>query len=266
MKEKITTEYDINVYFDFQAAVGLTKHIGGAKATDELIVLCHMAEGQRVLDVGCGVGTTTRYLVGHCGVHAVGVDLRPAMIDRARQYAREEHLSDWIEFHLADAQALPFEDNTFNAVICESVLAFVPDRPQALREFIRATQPGGYVGFTEAIWSREPSQELEDYMARIASPEAHLELSAVWESLLANSGLVDTVVRVYEGVTPLGDAKNQIRRMGWGRILSVWGRTFKVLFGNARYRAFISSVVKFPKEIVSMLGYGVYVGRKLTPL
>ena len=49
---------DQPTFFDFAAEVGLTKHIGGVEATQDLIQLCHIGEGSYVLDVGCGVGVT----------------------------------------------------------------------------------------------------------------------------------------------------------------------------------------------------------------
>ncbi len=49
-------------FFDFAAEVGLTKHLGGMRATEELVELCHIGQGRFVLDVGCGAGVTPCYL------------------------------------------------------------------------------------------------------------------------------------------------------------------------------------------------------------
>jgi len=61
--------------FDFQAEVGLTKHLGGVGATEELIELCHIGEGKHVLDVGCGVGVTPCFIAKRYGCRVVGVDI-----------------------------------------------------------------------------------------------------------------------------------------------------------------------------------------------
>lgn len=63
---------------------------------------------------------------------------------------------DRAEFRVADAQKLPFEDAHFDAVITESVLSFVPEKPLALREFMRVTKPGGYIGLNESCWVKTP--------------------------------------------------------------------------------------------------------------
>ncbi len=111
-------------FFDFAAEVGLTKHIGGLEATGELIQLCHIDKGSHVLDVGCGVGVTPCFIAKNCGSRVAGVDISPRMIERSRERARRENLVNRVEFRVADAQDLPFENELFDAVITESVTAF----------------------------------------------------------------------------------------------------------------------------------------------
>lgn len=54
-----------------------------------------------------------------------------------------------MEFHVADAQNLPFDDNQFDVVICESVNAFVPNRAKAASEYVRVIKSGGFLGMSE---------------------------------------------------------------------------------------------------------------------
>lgn len=250
-----------DLYFRYQATVGMTKHMGGDAVTDELIDLCHIQPGQRVLDVGCGVGFSSCYIAEQTQTQLVGVDLRPDMVARAREYAAEAGLPDRVTFRVADAQALPFSDASFDAVMCESVLTFVPNRARALREFVRVTKPGGYVGFTEGIWVDEPSPEMMAFLADYTGPEANLMTSDGWERLLNESGLTDTITRTYS-VSPLGDAKKQIKRVGVGRLFKIWGRSLQLVTTNKAYREFMGDALKIPKSIIGNMGYGVYVGRK----
>lgn len=250
-----------DLYFRYQATVGMTKHMGGDTVTDELIDLCHIQPGGHVLDVGCGVGFSSCYIAEQTQARLVGVDLRPDMVARAKEYAADTGLTDCVTFRVADAQALPFGADMFDAVICESVLAFVPDRAQALREFLRVTKPGGYIGFTEAIWHDEPSPEMMAFLADYTGPEANLMTSDGWEALLDESGLTDTVVHTYE-VSPLSDAKSQIKRVGFGRLMRIWGRSLQLVARDKAYREFMGDAVKLPKSLIGNMGYGVYVGRK----
>ncbi|MGC9335395.1 MAG: SAM-dependent methyltransferase, partial [Anaerolineae bacterium] len=64
-------------FFGFAAEVGLTKHLGGVEATEEIVELCHIGEGSYVLDVGCGAGATPAYLASKHGCRVVGVDISP---------------------------------------------------------------------------------------------------------------------------------------------------------------------------------------------
>jgi SAM-dependent methyltransferase len=159
-------------------------------------------------------------------------------------------------FRVADAQALPFEDSSFDAVLCESVLLFVPDRARALREFVRVVKPGGWVGYSEAYWKDRPQDTA--LRSAVAFPlGAHDE----WVALLAQSGLADTVVRPHDIASLGDDAKKQIRRAGLGRIFKVWGRVLGILF-QPRFLRFMGSALRTPLRSVHAMGYGVYAGRK----
>lgn len=152
-------------FFDFSAEVGLTKHIGGVAATRELIELCHIDASKYVLDVGCGAGQTPLFLAQTTGCPVMGVDILPAMVARAQDTARRAGVlqtgvpqtrAGGVEFRVADAQALPFDDAVFDAVLTESVTSFTTDRQKAVREYARVVRPGGYVGLNESVWLKTP--------------------------------------------------------------------------------------------------------------
>ena len=84
--------------------------MGGLKATRELIELCHIDKDTYILDVGCGAGATPCYLAKRHGCRVVGVDISEGMIDRSNERARREGVEDRVEFRVADAQNIPFED------------------------------------------------------------------------------------------------------------------------------------------------------------
>jgi cyclopropane fatty-acyl-phospholipid synthase-like methyltransferase len=75
---------DAKRYFAFLAQLGFTKHIGSMQATRELIELCHIQRGAHVLDVGCGVGATPRYLAEELGCRVIGVDPGSSVAHGAR--------------------------------------------------------------------------------------------------------------------------------------------------------------------------------------
>jgi SAM-dependent methyltransferase len=101
-----------------------------------------LAEGRRVLDVGCGPGTLLVRLA-RAGADVVGIDLVPSHIELARQSLHLLGLRADLE--VADAEELPFSDASFDRVVANNSLQFTPDLDAALREIHRVLRPGGTV-------------------------------------------------------------------------------------------------------------------------
>jgi ubiquinone/menaquinone biosynthesis C-methylase UbiE len=98
-------------------------------------------KGARWLDLGCGTGVFTQLVLDSCSPAVmVAVDPATAQID----YARKQ-VGRLADFRVADAQALPFPDGSFDVVASALVLNFIPDRPRALTEMRRVSSPGSAV-------------------------------------------------------------------------------------------------------------------------
>ena len=95
--------------------------------------------GERILDVAAGTGTSSASLAAS-GASVVAADFSPGMIEVGRR--RQSHVPN-IVFVEADATALPFDDDEFDAVTISFGLRNVNDTDQALAEFLRVTKPGG---------------------------------------------------------------------------------------------------------------------------
>jgi arsenite methyltransferase len=247
-------------YFEFIANIGMTKHYGSMEATRELVELCRIGNGQHVLDVGCGVGATPCYLAKAVDCRVVGVDLVDKMVEQSRQRAKAEGVEDRVEFRVADAQKLPFEDNLFDAVIMESVNVFFDDKGQAMREYIRVAKPGGYVGMTEMTWLKPPSPELEDTFKRMVYAQA-LDARG-WKDLMEEAGLKAVVGSAYQIDMRL-ETKGRFERYGWWEIVKVIPKMLVMVFSDRRSRQFMKDGVgAVSKDLLDVVGYGVYAGRK----
>lgn len=99
-------------------------------------------EGIRVLETACGSGIVTRRLLERLPAAArlVATDLNQAMIEHARAALPRDPRVEW---RTADAQALPFPDASYGALVMQFGIMFVPDKPLALREAKRVLEPGG---------------------------------------------------------------------------------------------------------------------------
>jgi SAM-dependent methyltransferase len=96
--------------------------------------------GKNVLDVGCGNGYVLSKYAG-AGAHVFGIDLTRQGIDLSRQ--RFSYLGLQGEFHIANAEELPYEDQSFDCVCSMGVLHHVPDISKAIKEIFRVLKPGG---------------------------------------------------------------------------------------------------------------------------
>jgi arsenite methyltransferase len=252
-----------SAYFEFQALFGATKHAGGLAATRELLELCHVDEGSYVLDVGCGVGMTPVYMAKELGCRVVGVDLRESMIEQARDRAKREGVEQQVEFRVADARDLPFEDALFDAVTGESVTSLLVDKQTGINEYVRVTKPGGYVGINEMTWLKPgPPPALVDYYFRTTGSRP--ETSDAWEELLHSSGLTNVVVRPRK-MQNLSEYSAGLQRFGFRDLLSTGRRFLSLAITSPAFREFARAAipsVAVIRAIFAYLGYGIYVGRK----
>jgi arsenite methyltransferase len=250
------------LYFDLQAEFGSTNHMGGLKATKDLIALCHIGKDAHVLDVGCGVGITASFLAKEYDCRVVGIDISSKMINRSYEKARKENVQEKIEFTVADLQSLPFKNNTFDAVIGESVTAFIQDKQRAVTEYARVTKSGGYIGLNETTWIEEPPAEVADYLLHTTG--ADLESSETWKELLESSGLHNIVAAPCKIVLAT-QFINEMKMAGFD-ICKAWGRVFSLYFKSPTYRKAIKEMAREawnrPKNIFKYFGYGLYVGKK----
>lgn len=247
-------------YFELQAYVGTTKHMGGLETTKELIELCHIGAGTYVLDVGCGVGATACYLAKRCGCRVVGVDVRESMISRSNERAQKEGAADLVEFKVADAQNLPFEDALFDAVICESVATFIEDKRRVVNECARVTRSGGYVGLNEELWLETPPTQVVERARHIWSIKPDILTLDGWMELLEGAGLSDIVARTYKF-----DARRESTQVQRYRLADMWRMFYRTLFlyiKNPAFRKYMAADRYLPKDTFEYLGYAVFVGKK----
>lgn len=118
-------------------------HIRGDAATKELIKLANFTPDMHILDVGCGVGGSTRRLSHVTGCCVTGIDLSDEYIDAAERLTQLLNMQERVKFHAASALELPFDDNAFDGAWSIQMNMNVEDKLGWLKEVYRALKPGG---------------------------------------------------------------------------------------------------------------------------
>lgn len=126
-------------------------HVGGRMASRQLADRAKFTEGERILDLGCGTGGTTRLLANDYGLQVTGLDITPGFVSTGRWLSRATGLDGRTDFVHGDAQCLPFASEAFDGVWAQHVFMNIPDLQRALHEIIRVLRPGGRLLIHEVV-------------------------------------------------------------------------------------------------------------------
>jgi ubiquinone/menaquinone biosynthesis C-methylase UbiE len=154
------------------AVVGTTLQIVG----EDLCEALDIRAGQKVLDVAAGNGNVSLAAARRwCDV--IATDYVQALLERARERAAAERLN--IELREADAEALPFQDGSFDVVVSTFGVMFTPDHDKAAAELMRVCKPGGKIGL--ANWTPEGFiGQLFKTIGKHLPPPAGVKSPALW--------------------------------------------------------------------------------------
>ncbi len=227
-------------------------HPGGLEITQELANLCNIHAGSFVLDVASGTGETACYLAEKFGARVVGVDGSDLMIERAREKANQKKLD--IEFRKGDAHRLPFDDDTFDAVISECTICIL-DKEKAIGEMRRVVRPDGYVGFHDICWKDRTPQRMKTRLAEIEGEKP--ETLEGWKVLCENAGLVDVQTIDRSSLIPPW-MKETTKNLSLASICKIVRKVIR-LWGFSGLTEVWESERIFQSKYT---GYGVLVGRK----
>ena len=159
-------------------------HARGFPATVELADALPISEGDRLVDIGCGIGGPARYLAKRFHCHVDGIDITAPFVDAANKLSALVGMDGEVDCRYGDGQKLPYGDETFDGGYTQHVTMNVPDRNVFFAEAFRVLKPGAFFALTEhglgevgdphhpVPWSEDGSGE---YLMRPADTVSALE-------------------------------------------------------------------------------------------
>jgi ubiquinone/menaquinone biosynthesis C-methylase UbiE len=220
-------------------------HVRGREATVELARRAALEPASRVLDVGCGLGGSARYLAAEYQCRVDGIDLTQEYVDVSNALAGMVGLSDRVACRQASALEVPFGDATFDVVWTEHVQMNIADKPSFYGEIARVTRPGGILLFHDIFagtggpphfpvpWAEEPSisflappEQVRNTLERLGfvihdwedKTEASLQWILAAIERMKASGPAPLGTHLLMGETARSKFENVIRNLREGRI------------------------------------------------
>jgi ubiquinone/menaquinone biosynthesis C-methylase UbiE len=162
-----------------------------AEVQGEALAELELRSDDRLLDVGCGTGAAVRQAAPTVE-RAVGVDLSPGMIARARELGGDLVNA---EFLLGDSEELPFGDAEFTAVLCTTSFHHYPRPERALREMARVLAPRGRLAIADARADHPAVRTLDAILRRVQRSHVGFRRFGELASLLEAAGLAHVTSR-----------------------------------------------------------------------
>lgn len=187
----------------------------GEPMANDIIRLAALRQGERVLDVACGTGIVARLAVQQVGSNGAvsGVDINPGMLNIARSRTPTNPSIEWYQ---ANAEDMPLPDETFDVVLCQLGLQFMPDKLTALKEMRRVLVPGGrfilnvpgptpklFAALAEAM-KRYISQQAAGFVNQVFSLHDTTEI----QQIMSEAGFRDIALQVNDKILNLPPSKD----------------------------------------------------------
>jgi arsenite methyltransferase len=168
--------------------------------------------GETVVDLGCGAGIDVLLAapkVGPAG-KAIGIDMTPAMIDRARRNAAKQGLTN-VAFHLANIDRLPLADASVDCVVSNCVINLAPDKQAVFAEMFRVLKPGGRVAVSDIALKKPLPDELSrDLLAYIGCVAGAISMDAYERGLRAAGFAIVEIVDTRKDLNAYAMVEDQV--------------------------------------------------------
>lgn len=162
---------------------------GGLETTKEFVAKLDLKAGQKVLDVGCGIGGGDFYMAENFDVHVVGIDLSVNMVSFALE--RSIGLNCSVEFEVSDCTKKTYPDNTFDVIYSRDTILHIQDKPALFKSFYKWLKPGGKVLISD--YCKSAGAPLPEFEAYIKQRGYDLHSVEAYGQMLRDAGFDEVV-------------------------------------------------------------------------
>ena len=243
-----------------------TLHPGGFALTRRTAELAGLQPGMRILDVSSGRGTQALFYAREFGVDVTGIDIAEEMVQTAIEKARKAGLEDRVRFRQGDSQNLPFDADTFDAVINECAVGIPDDSQKVLDEMARVARPGGVVAIHESTWqSPLPEDEKMEFSERYGTTPLEVR---EWIAMLTAADVHDIVTECEPWSNPEmfwkirqdRDVKRPSQVLTLPERITTAGRVFRHYGLKGVFKVFENERVFYRAILDGKLGYCLFKG------
>lgn len=166
--------------------------------TDAVADMANLSAGKRVLDIGCGIGAPALRIAARHGCSIVGINISGEQVKQGKSLVEGRCPAGHVELRQGNALALDFPDGTFDSIICIEVAGDICVKSSQKRKLVaemrRVLKPGGFVGFSDLVFTGSPTRSEERAMRAILYHDG-AELVTDWPGLFEAGGFEVTCQR-----------------------------------------------------------------------
>jgi arsenite methyltransferase len=161
--------------------------------------IASLKPGETVLDLGSGAGFDCFLAGSKVGSDgkAIGVDMTPQMIEKARENARNNNVKN-VEFRLGEIENLPVADNTVDVIISNCVINLSPDKSAVMNEAFRVLKPGGRIAFSDVVLKKELPAEVKNDIQAYTGCISGSILMDEYRRILKEAGFDEVIITSQE--------------------------------------------------------------------
>ena len=204
------------------------------------VALASLREGETVIDLGAGAGFDCFLAARQVGTggRVIGVDMTPAMLDKARENAKKGGY-DNVEFRLGEIEHLPVADNTADIIISNCVINLSPDKNGVFQEALRVLKPGGRLMVSDIVLLKELPAALKESIDAYVGCVAGADLKEDYMGAIGKAGFQEIRI-IDETIFPLKDFlgyANAVEIAGYSDALMEMARELETAIASIKVHA-----------------------------